>query len=159
MWALGYFRSRNIILQFYHPQYPHPPPCYQNSTFVLRLADWLLMLVHTLQCNCECVRPRHTKRAENMIGWPLKSTLINANDRYSCFMKCHGHCFPLLPPPLPLLSSFPLSVPQHGHIDGSLSAVSPEHLWRHSISAIDMDCWSGWCHAVPPDCSNVLLLR
>lgn len=102
MCALSYFRSRNIILQFYHPQYPHPPPRYQNSTFVLRLADWLLMLAHTLQSDCECVRPRHTKQAENMIEWPLKSTLINANDRYTCFLKCHGHCFPLsLAPPLP----------------------------------------------------------
>ena len=53
---------------------------------------------------------------------------------------------------------FSLSVSQHGHSDGSLPAVSPEHLRRHSFPPTDVDCWDGWHHAVPPDRPHVLLV-
>lgn len=51
-----------------------------------------------------------------------------------------------------------LSVSQHGHSDGRLLAVSPEHLRCHSFSPPDVDRRDGWHHAVPPDCSHVLLM-
>ncbi|KAF3832341.1 hypothetical protein F7725_026006 [Dissostichus mawsoni] len=47
---------------------------------------------------------------------------------------------------------------QHGHSDGSLPAVSPEHLRCHPLPPTDMDCRDGWHHAVTPDRAHVLLL-
>ena len=63
--------------------------------------------------------------------------------------------------PLPLFSPSPffsLSVSQHGHSDGSLPAVSPEHLRCHSFPPTDVDRRDGWHHAVPPDRPHVLLV-
>lgn len=53
---------------------------------------------------------------------------------------------------------FPLLVTQHGHADGGLPAVPPEHLRCHTFPPADVDRWGGWSHAVAPDCPHVLLM-
>lgn len=64
---------------------------------------------------------------------------------------------PPLPAPL-TCPFFPLLVTQHGHADGGLPAVSPEHLRCHTFPPADVDRWGGWSHAVAPDCPHVLLM-
>lgn len=49
-------------------------------------------------------------------------------------------------------------VSEYGHTDGSVSAMSAEHLWCDSLSASHLDSRNSRCRPVLPDRSHVLLL-
>lgn len=54
----------------------------------------------SLQLDWGHVRPKYMQSADNTIEWPLKSTSININDQYTCFLKCHAQHFSMLSPPV-----------------------------------------------------------
>lgn len=83
------FRGLKTILQLWLKFWFHIKTC------------WLI--ASAFGCSAVTVwlcRPAYMDRADNMIGWPLKSTSVNTNDQSTCFLKCHGQYPPLYLSPL-----------------------------------------------------------
>lgn len=139
------------------------PPRYYNSSLILGLADWLIASVFSAAQLRLCAA-EYMQSADNTIEWPFKKYTNQCQWSIHLFPEMSWSLLvtygPFRPSPHPFLSRFcPPTVSQHGHTDGSLPAVSPEHFWCHPFPSTDMDCRDGRHHAVPPDCPHVLLLR
>lgn len=99
------------------------PPRYYNSSLILGLADWLIASVFSAAQLRLCAA-EYMQSADNTIEWPFKSTPINANDQYTCFLKCHGHFWShmVLLAPHPTPSSLAFVLPQSPNM-GTLMGV------------------------------------